>query len=784
MNSRIPRPPNRNLQTKPFRRSKGDKQIAQILELGLHYFRKGNMAAVIPLYEQVLKLDPQNFDALHLLGVIAYQSQDFLSAVNLIGQALSTKPKDINALNNIASALIELNRFEAAIEKLNLAVSIKIDFAEAYFNLGNLYLKIKKCQEAIENYKIAIDITPSYPGAYNNLGTAQVELNQFEDAIQSYEQASQISPDFADAYFNKGNALRKLKRHEEAVASHLIALRIIPNHFKAYCNLGVSLVELGRTKDAVECYNKAISINPNYAEAHYNLANVLKKLKRNQEALQSFDRAISLNPYLFEAHSNRGTLLAELKDWQAAIASFESALLIKPDIEFVFGLMLHLKMKQCDWSELADMTSIYVEALASQKKIMPPFAALGLIDYPALHLLSSNIYTQANYSKSASYYKFTDLQPKEKIKIGYFSADFHNHATTHLMAQLFELHDHNKFEVYGFSFGPNILDEVRAKVSKSFYKFFELSTASDIEIVILSRELGIDIAIDLKGHTQDARTGIFAEGVAPIQISYLGYPGTMGAEYIDYIIADRIVVPEETQAFYSEKIIYLPDCYQVNDSKRKISDKNFSKNQLRLPESGFVYCCFNNNYKITPEIFNCWMRILQNVEGSVLWLFEDNEIASQNLRREAEQRGVDSGRLIFAGRMSTEEHLARHKSADLFLDTYPYNAHTTASDSLWAELPLLTLAGESFASRVAASLLNALNLSELITFSISEYEALAIELARSPSKLKALKHKLSSAKLEKSLFNTEAFARNLERAYTAVYLRHVEGKEPDHIYIS
>jgi predicted O-linked N-acetylglucosamine transferase (SPINDLY family) len=783
MNSRTPRPPNRNQQIKPLSRPKGANHISRLLEQGLDHFRQGNMAAVIPLYEEVLKLDHRNFDALHLLGVIAYQSQDFSSAVNFIAQAHSAKPKDSSALNNLASALMGLNRFDEAIEKLNLAISIKVDYSEAYFNLGNLYLKINKCQEAIENYKKAIQITPSYAGAYNNLGSAQVELNQFEDAIQSYQQAIKINPDFVDAYFNKGNALRKLKRHEEATESYLIALRIMPNHFKAYCNLGAALVDLGKHEDAEDCYNKSISINSNYAEAHYNLANVLKKLKRNEEALRSFDMAISLNQSMFEAYSNRGILLAELKDLRGAVTSYENALFINPELDFVFGHVLYLKMKQCDWSKLTEMTAICIERLASQKKIMPPFAALGLIDYPALHLLSSKIYSQAEYPKSDSYFKITDLQPKEKIRIGYFSADFYNHATTHLMAHLFELHDKNKFEVYGFSFGPNILDEVRAKVSKSFFKFFEVSNASDIEIAMLSRECGIDIGIDLKGHTQDARTGIFAEGVAPIQISYLGYPGTMGAEYIDYIIADRIVIPEETQAFYTEKIIYLPDCYQVNDSKRKISEKKFSKNQLGLPEFGFVFCCFNNNYKITPEIFDCWMRILQNIEGSVLWLLEDNELASQNLRREAEIRGVSSSRLVFAGRMSSDDHLARHKFADLFLDTYPCNAHTTASDSLWVELPLLTLAGQSFASRVAASLLNALNLPELITFSISEYEAIAIELAKSPSKLKALKHKLSSAKLEKSLFNTEAFARNLERAYTAVHSRHLEGKAPDHIDI-
>jgi predicted O-linked N-acetylglucosamine transferase (SPINDLY family) len=305
----------------------------------------------------------------------------------------------------------------------------------------------------------------------------------------------------------------------------------------------------------------------------------------------------------------------------------------------------------------------------------------------------------------------------------------------------------------------------------------------DEKIIQKSRNSNIDIAIDLNGYTADGRPGVFANRAAPIQINHLGYPGTMGAEYIDYIIADQEVIPPEALPYYSEKVIYLPECYQVNDSKRKISDKKFSKNELGLPESGFVFCCFNNNYKITPEIFDCWMRILQNIEGSVLWLLKDNEFASQNLRREAERRGISSSRLVFADRMSPEEHLARHNYADLFLDTYPCNAHTTASDSLWAELPLLTLAGQSFASRVAASLLNALNLQELITFSIPEYEAIAIELAKSPSKLETVKHKLSTAKLEKSLFNTEAFARNLERAYTAVHSRHLEGKVPDHIDI-
>lgn len=784
MNSRSPRPPRINQQSKPVAVPKGTKHIARLLEQGLDHFRQGNMVAVVPLYEEVLTLDPRNFDALHLLGVIAYQSQNFSSAATLIGQALDSDPKNTSALNNFASTLIELNRFDEAIEKLNLAVAIKNDYAEAYFNLGNLYFKIKKYKEAIEKYKIAVERKPAYAGAYNNLGSVQIELCQFEDATHSFEQAIKINPNFADAHFNNGNALRKLKRHNEAVESYLIALKIIPNHAKSCCNLAASLVDLGRMKEAEDFYCKAISIDPNYAEAHYNLANLLKKLKRYEESLFSFDMAISLNHSLVEAHSNRGTLLAELNKFDAAVMSYKNALLIQPEIDYVFGQMLHLKMKQCDWSNFSEMTSIYIEGLAKQKKIMPPFAALGLIDYSALHLLCSKIFTNTKYPKSGSYFNFINASEVKKIRIGYFSADFHNHATMHLMAQVFELHDPKKFEIYGFSFGPNIQDEMRVRVSKSFYKFVDVSESSDIQIANMSRDWGIDIAVDLKGHTKDSRTGIFAEGAAPIQISYLGYPGTMGAEYIDYIIADRIVIPEECQAYYSEKVIYLPHCYQVNDSNRKISNKKFSKEQLGLPSSGFIFCCFNNNYKITPEVFECWMRILQAVEGSVLWLLEDNEFASNNLRLEARSKGISSDRLIFASRMPADEHLARHQFADLFLDTYPCNAHTTASDSLWAGLPVLTLMGESFASRVAASLLNTLNLKELITQSLIAYEKRAIQLAMQPSQLDEIKKKLSKSILNSPLFRTKTFTHHLEDAYTAAYKRHKDGKQPDHIHVA
>ena len=351
------------------------------------------------------------------------------------------------------------------------------------------------------------------------------------------------------------------------------------------------------------------------------------------------------------------------------------------------------------------------------------------------------------------------------------------------MAELFERHDKTKFELTAFSFGPDQNDEMRQRVSKAFDRFIDVRMKTDEEVARLSRDLGIDIAVDLKGVTQDCRTGIFSYRAAPIQVSYLGYPGTMGAEYIDYLIADKTLIPIESQQHYSEKIVYLPYSYQVNDAQRKISDKVFTRSELGLPESWFVFCCFNNNYKITPNTFDLWMKILGQVTGSVLWLFEDNPTAAKNLRLEAQKRGMDPSRLVFAKRMNLPEHLARHKVADLFLDTLPCNAHTTASDALWAGLPVLTQAGESFASRVAASLLNAIELPELVTYTPEAYVALAIDLATHPAKLQELKSKLAANRLTTPLFDTALFTQHIEAAYTLMFERYQADLMPDHIYI-
>jgi predicted O-linked N-acetylglucosamine transferase (SPINDLY family) len=440
-------------------------------------------------------------------------------------------------------------------------------------------------------------------------------------------------------------------------------------------------------------------------------------------------------------------------------------------------------MKICDWSGLADSLKTVSKKVMEGKKFSTPFGMLYLSDDISLHKKSSEVYIKHRHPYNDALGPILKYANKEKIRVAYFSADFHNHATGYLIAELFELHDKNQFELIGFSFGPITNDDMRIRLEKSFNKFIEVGGLSDVEIAKLSRDLNIDIAIDLKGFTQHSRTGIFANRAAPIQVNYLGYPGTMGADYIDYIIADKILIPGYLQSFYKEKVVYLPHSYQVNDRKRVISNKQFTRSELGLPERGFIFCCFNNNYKILPSTFAGWMRILKIVEDSFLWLLQDNAWVINNLKNEAQKQGVDPNRLLFADRMPLPEHLARHCQADLFLDTFPCNAHTTASDALWAGLPILTMMGQSFASRVTASLLTAISLQELITDTQEKYEALAIELAMNPQKLLDIKFKLANTRLSTPLFDTPLFTKHVESAYIQMYDVYKANLPSDNLFI-
>jgi predicted O-linked N-acetylglucosamine transferase (SPINDLY family) len=361
--------------------------------------------------------------------------------------------------------------------------------------------------------------------------------------------------------------------------------------------------------------------------------------------------------------------------------------------------------------------------------------------------------------------------------LAYLSADFHDHPTAYLMAELFERHDRNKFEILGISSGPDRRSEMRSRLIAAFDRFVDVRRVSDLEAARLLRDAEVDIAIDLKGFTQNCRPNILAHRPAPIQVNYLGYPGTLGAEYIDYILADEFVIPGDHQIHYSEKVVYLPGCYQVNDTKRKIAERTPARAEVGLPEQGFVFCCFNNSFKLTPRIFDIWMRLLSRIDNSVLWLLQGSATAESNLRREAQARDIDPSRLIFAPRMKLEKHLARHRLADLFLDTLPYNAHTTASDALWTGLPVVTCAGTTFAGRVAGSLLQAVGLPELVTTTLEDYEALALRMATDQGLLRESKEKLARNRLTAPLFDSERFRVHIETAYTTMRDIHQRGEE-------
>ncbi len=723
-------------------------------------------------------MQPNNFDSLHLLGVIYHQRGAHAEAVRQIDVALKVNSKHALAHGNRGNALKELRRPHEALASLDRALVLKPDYAEAFNNRGVVLQELKRGEEALASYEKAIAIKPDYAEAFFNRGIVLKELKRPDEASASYEKAIALKPDFAEAFTNLGNMLKQLKRFEDALASYDRALALKPNIAEALSNRGVTLQELKRFNEALASYDRALTVKPDFAEALSNRGVTLQELKQLSEALASYDRALAVTPDYAEALNNRGDVLKTLKRYEEAIVDFERTLSIDPDFEYTKGSLLYSKMQCCDWGSYAYDVEGLRRDLKCGKRVCAPFALLCLCESASDQLLCCKIWARDKCTARPAQIDSNRRLSREKIRIAYISADYQQHATAYLMAELIERHDRSRFEIIGISFGLDDKSEMRKRLVATFDQFYDVREKSDEEVAKCLRDLQVDIAIDLKGYTQDSRPGILAHRPAPIQAGYLGFPGTMGTEFIDYIIADRMVAPFEHQPFYTEKIVHLPDCYQVNDTKRTIAERTPTRREAGLPETGFVFCCFNNNWKITPDVFSVWMRLLRLVDGSVLWLLRDNAAAEANLRKEATARGVDPSRLVFAGRLPLDEHLARHRVADLFLDTLPVNAHTTASDALWAGLPVITRLGEAFAGRVAASLLNAIGLPELVTHSIEEYETLALRLASDSKLLEGYRNRLATNRLTHPLFDTDRFRRHIEAAYLQMWEIWQRGEQP------
>lgn len=655
---------------------------------------------------------------------------------------------------------------------------------DVIFSEAISFLQAGRTHEAEKALRRLLRRTSDHPLALSILGAILVGSGKHDEAERFLRAAVKLNPNAQAALYNHGLALKALGRAGEAVAQFTRALAINPDDAETLNNRGSAFNDLKDHQSALADFDRALALQPNYALAHHNRGNALFGLAHHEDALAAYRRALALAPNFLESWTGAGLCLHKLKRHDESVAAYDAARKLNPDYPFLKGIVLHQRMLACDWSGIADLIAEIETDIAAGKPSAEPFGWQGVATTDRSLQKCAEIYSAAIFPPNHRGLPPARPDNGETIRIGYVSGDFRAQATAFLLVGVLEQHDRGRFEIHAFDNGWDDGSDTRKRIAAAVHRITPIRGLNDAQAAQVIRDSGVDILVNLNGYFGDDRNGVFAQRPTPVQVNYLGFPGTLGAPYVDYIVADAIVIPQTQRAFFTEKIVHLPHSYQANDNRRAISDRAFTRAELGLPQHGFVFCCFNNNYKITPQTFAGWMRILERVPGSVLWLIEDNPLASANLRKEAGAHGVDPLRLVFAERVPPEDHLARHRCADLFLDTLPYNAHTTASDALWAGLPVLTCTGGTFAGRVAASLLLNVGLPELVTSSQDDYERLAVELATQPERLNALREKLAVNRLTTPLFDTERFTRHLEQAYAAMHARRKAGQKPEHIVVS
>jgi protein O-GlcNAc transferase len=717
------------------------------LQRAIELHRAGRLMEAEQAYRHVLKhtTDPAiRFSASANLGVILQSQGRYDEAAECFRAALSLNPASAEAANSLGNALYAKGEPASAVACYRDAIRLRPQYAEAHYNLGNVLRQQGELPEAIAAFRRALAAVPGLPEAHNNLGNALAGQGDLDAAIDCYRQALALRPAYPEAYFNLGNAFKEQGRFDEANEQYRQAIAAAPNFAEAYNNLGKSLEETGRLEDAAVCFRQAIACGPRLPEAHLNLGNALAR--RGEEA--------------------------------AATAALREALAINPLHAEALASLVHCQQQICDWSGLADAEQGLRNAVKQGIGGIPPFGFNALSTSVAEQTACARLW--ASRIEVPDALKLPRRMPgaNPKIRLGYLSSDFCSHATAHLVAELFERHDRAQFDVIGYSYGPDDDSDMRRRLVRGFDQFVDLQPLPFRAAAEQIHADAIDILIDLKGYTENSRSRILAFRPAPVQVNYLGFPGSMGADFIDYLIADPILAPMDQQPFCVESIVHLPDCFQPNDSRREISQPPPSRAACGLPDQGFVFCCFNNSYKIAPQVFDVWMRLLRAVPGSVLWLLEANAVVKDNLRREAVARGVAAERLVFASRLPLAAHLSRHAAADLLLDTLPVNALTTASDALWAGLPMITCLGETAAGRGGASLLAAIGLAELITASLQDYEALALKLAQEPARLLEIRGRLQRNRATAPLFDIARYTSNLEAAYRKMSATWRAGEAP------
>ena len=728
-------------------------------------------------YDRALAINPQSPECFYNRGLCQAALGWHREALASYEQAVARNANFAPAWTNRGNALRLLGRPHEALESLDKALALNPRDAVAHYSRGVALSDLDRFEEAVAAFSQALALQPQWDLAFGGRGGALLKLARFSDALEDLDRARKGRPDDAELLNNCGVALYRLGRTGDARARYDSALSAAPEHVESLLNRAFLLQAIGDLDDALADYDKAVGLAPASARAVNGRGAVLHALKREREALADFDKALALDAGLADALANRAHLRWSLGgDYAGAAADLKAALAVNPDQAFARGELMHLQMFAAAWENFEHQKALLDEGVRAGKPVVRPFVYQAISASPADLQACSRIFAKNLFPAMAA----PPVPPRshDRIRVGYVSAEFREQATAYLMAGLYERHDRSRFEIVAIDNGGGDGSVLRRRLEAAFDKVVYINQMSDAEAAARIRAEEIDILVNLNGYFGSPRMGVFARRAAPIQVNYLGFPATLGVPYMDYIVADRVVIPEGEQRFYDEQVVWLPHSYQVNDSKRAIADKMPGRAALGLPEDGFVFCNFNQSYKLTPEIFACWMRLLKQVEGSVFWLLKARPPFEANLSRHAERQGVDPARLRFAPSVALEQHLARLKQADLFLDSLPYNAHTTASDALWAGLPLITCRGTAFPGRVAASLLNAAGLPELETENLEDYERLALKLADDRSMLAGLRQKLADDRLTCPLFDTDLFRTNLESAYATMWQTWKDGHAP------
>lgn len=698
-------------------------------------------------------------------------------ALTAIRKLLELNPRNARGWNLLGNLQLESGALAGAIESYERALVLDRNYAVARHNRAVALMQGGRPAEAEKEFAHLVGLKPGESTALVPLGICRAAQGKHSEAVAAFDQALTLGAGTAVLHRARAESLSNLNRPAEALASYDRAVAADDN---AESRIGRGMLRLSMQCDseALFDFDRALTFSPAIADGWLGRGIALFRLGRFDEAEAAFDECLRLRPQDKNALYNRANARLARKHFDDAAHDAETLLQLDPEYAYAPGLLLHARVYACDWRDYQGLCSSTADAVKNGRRAIHPFLNLAISDVPALNLRAAEIFARDLYPPSSSSRWRGELYRHDRIRIAYLSADFYDHATAFLMAGVFEQHDRRRFETIAMSYGSSDRSQMRHRLESAFDHFLDVRALSDRAIAEKLRAMEVDIAIDLKGYTGEARPGILAQRAAPIQVHYLGYPGSLGTSTIDYLIADEIVIPPHAMKHYAERVVYLPGCYQCNDSKRSDFAVNPTRADLGLPENSFVFCCFNSSFKIGPDIFAVWMRLLREIPDSVLWLLKSSSGAAANLGREAAWQGIAPERLVFAELVPLREHLARLRVADLALDTFPYGAHTTASDAVWAGVPLLTIAGASFASRVAASILTSAGTSGLIAASADDYLDRAVSLARSREALAAIRKDLRERRGAMSLFDTALFTRRLESAYAMMYERYRSGLPP------